>query len=320
MFTFHSDANPSKELCERVASLSPRNPFYTAAFVAARCAAGAQPWVLSLSANGELMTGCTAFMSAGRLTCRVEIPSLPNLPQGDAFWEGLREFCAQNKVTELLVNSFGSEAAAIPSIATEVWRRPRREFILDLADETHRKLSSNHKRNVTRAEKAGFVVRQAANFEACREHARLVAASTKRREDRGEKSSDPVKPETFYLLTDTGAGTIHQAVFTGSVLSSVLVLIAARAGYYHSAGTTAEGMGLGASHFLVHRIAEGLRELGSEQFNLGGSGVEETGLSRFKMGFGATAVELEAARFFTGGRIKRALMVAARVLRGEGLG
>ena len=43
-------------------------------------------------------------------------------------------------------------------------------------------------------------------------------------------------------LTAHGAGEIFQAVVDGQVLSTILVLLSRDAGYYHSAGTSAEGM------------------------------------------------------------------------------
>jgi lipid II:glycine glycyltransferase (peptidoglycan interpeptide bridge formation enzyme) len=97
----------------------------------------------------------------------------------------------------------------------------------------------------------------------------------------------------------SGLGELFQAVHEDRVLSSVLVLHAPRGGYYQSAGTSLEGMAMCASHFLINCIANQLRDEGDETLNLGGAD-EDSGLARFKEGFGATRMPLPAATYFLG--------------------
>ena len=119
-----------------------------------------------------------------------------------------------------------------------------------------------------------------------------------RRGKRGEAVTDTAPLDALGALIDSGAGELFQAVHDGTVLSSVLVLMAKRGAYYHSAGNHPKGMALGASHFLIQEIASYLRERSFEVFNLGGSDQTNPGLSRFKAGFGASVVDLEEADFF----------------------
>jgi hypothetical protein len=74
------------------------------------------------------------------------------------------------------------------------------------------------------------------------------------------------------------------------------VITSAEAGYYHSAGVTSIGRYSGASHYLVCQISEALRNEGKKVLNLGGAAPDNPGLLRFKEGFGAIAVPLEAAQ------------------------
>lgn len=315
-YRFDVEHSPSEARCERIASLSPDNPFYTARFVAARRQCGVEPWILSLADNGNLVTACTAFMATGRLGRRFEIQSLPRLPEDPTFWIGLYRFCRDHKVTELVVNTFGSGEACIPRVASEIWRRSRVEFALDLrGEELLAKTSSNHRRNITRAVNAGLVIRDATSFDGCSEHARLVVASTYRRQQRGEHVPVRNDAELFQSFVGNGAGKLYQAVCNDIVLSSVLVLMASTVGYHHSAGTTQQGMRLGASHFLISGIAERLRNEGLSHFNLGGASIKQLGLFRFKAGFGATRIDLEAAAFTFDGPLLKVVRLAQRALR-----
>lgn len=315
-YSFRAESGPSKERCNEIVTLSRYNPFYTGEFIAARRTVGAEPWILSIRDDDRLVVACTAFMTFGRLNRKLEIQSLPQLPDARTFWVGLHQFCRDHKVNELVVNTFGSDEVRIPQVAAEIWRRPRVEFILNVSGEKlFGGISLNHKRNIKRATNAGVVIRQRAGFDGCSEHVRLVAASMYRRQWRGEQVAVRNEPELYRSFVDNGAGRLYQAVYNDVVLSSVLVLMAPRVGYYHSAGTTPEGMGLGASHFLISGIAERLRNEGLTRFNLGGASVDQHGLRRFKRGFGAVQVDLEAVAFTFGGPLSKAVRLAQRLLR-----
>src|SRR5262249_10552726 len=118
-------------------------------------------------------------------------------------------------------------------------------------------------------------------------------------------------------MTNTGAGELYQAFLDDRVVSSILVLIADKSGYYQSAGSSSEGMSCGASHLLVYEIANTLKAQSKESFNLGGADQFNTGLERFKAGFGSAQVKLESAQIFLGSQIKRRLAAVARWLRGN---
>lgn len=258
---------------------------------------------------------CTAFLRRGRWNRTLDLPSLPVLSEPDRFWEGLLELCRRERVTNLRVQTFASASVRIPALPGECARRTRTEYSLDLQPANPwANLSTNHRRNIRAAERSGVEIRRAGDEKTCRDHARLIAQSVRRRVDRGEAASGSVEYRTIRAMVAEGAGELFQAVAAGEVSSSILVLLAARGAYYHSAGSTKEGISRGASHFLIIKAAEALRETFRETFWLGGADPRSEGLHRFKAGFGAEKTELEAAEFDTGGHLARGARLVARYL------
>jgi hypothetical protein len=305
-------------MCAEVAALAPANPFYTAAYLESRRALGHQPWMLCLSEQARIQTACSAFMSAGRLHRTLEIPSLPPVDAGEGFWPDLMKFCRQSRVSRLTVNShsFGSSAISIPPLPTKVSHLPRCEYVLDLVGaDLGRGLATNHRRNIDRARRAGLRTERAADPAAYEEHARLTGASMRRRQERGESVAVDPDLRSWLAMGRAGAGEFFRAVLDRRVLSSVFVLRAKSGAYYQSAGTSPEGMAAGASHFLVYEIARTLRAESLTMFNIGGADSLSPGLQRFKLGFGAAAVPLEAAEFWLGSAFRARLISGARALR-----
>jgi hypothetical protein len=252
--------------------------------------------VLGLSNDAdELEPACGAFLREGRLQRLLDIPSLPAASAGSAFWDGLFGFCRRESVTSLELGTFCSPPGVeIPTLGKHCARRARSEFVLALTGDLDSTLSPHHRRNVRKAQKTGLAVRQASSAAAASEHLALVRRSLDRRRARGEGTADTGTSPDEAALLQTGAGVLFQALAGTTALSSVLILRAARAGYYQSAGTSHDGMTVGASHFLIHAIAERLAMEGAQVFNLGGAD-EGSSLARFKQGFGASPVRLTSA-------------------------
>lgn len=315
--TFRSLIAPADAVLERMAERAPENPFFTPSFARAQSARGRMPVALVLDdGGGKRGAGCVGFL-AGRWFDRVlEIPSLPDIEDPEPFWGGLLEACRERRVSRLEIHGYGSDGVGIPAIADELWRRARREYRIDLGGEDLLLgFSSNHRRNIRKATKAGLRVRRGADREACEAHVELVNSSRMRRRRRGESVGGMETFEHVWPLPGSGAGRFYQAEADGRPVSSVLVLEAERGAYYQSAGTSPEGMETGASHFLVYRILETFRAKGHACFNLAGAGPHEVGLARFKAGFGGRPVELEAVSFALAGRTRRRLLGVLRRAR-----
>jgi hypothetical protein len=290
----------------------PENPFASPAYADSRRRVGYEVWVLALrDAHGAIEAGCLGLLTTGRLNRTLEIPSLPALAFDSPFWTGLREHCRSRGVTTLALDTFASPSGIeIPDIGARSTRRDRLEFVVDLAGDASPRLGSNHKRNVKKAEKAGVRLTRTREADAVSTHHALMASSLDRRRTRGEEVSDAAASLDHRAFLECGVGELFQAVSGTSVLSSVLVLRAPTGGYYQSAGTSGEGMATGASHFLVHGIAQALRSEGAGIFNLGGAD-EGSSLARFKEGFGAQRVALPSAQCEVGPRWRR---VATRAI------
>lgn len=312
---FFADPEPPTGRFEELASLYPANPLATGRYADAIASLGLQPWILGLRESGRIVTGCAAFVERGRLSRRLEIPSLPSTSEMESLRDGLIGLCRKLRISEVDLDSKCQSFVALPTLSREGVKRKRCEFVLDLERPlTTDGLGSNHKRNIKTALKAGLQVRRLRSEGACETHRRLMAASMRRRDERGEEVPVEVEGAAALAFVRAGAGELFQALGGETVLSSILILRSGRGAYYQTSGTSPEGMDQGASHFLIFETAKVLQFESAISFNLGGAGEESQGLRRFKAGFGAAPVELEAARFQVGGRWQRRLVRAAATL------
>ena len=307
---FEVDPAPGDGALQRAADSAPSSPFLTPAFAHAQRRAGKEIALLSLRDDGELRSCCLAATKRGRLRTTVEVFSLPDGGDRPEFAEGLRQFCRSVSADLLVVETLGSRTRGLPTLGGRISHRTRCEHVWTLpGKDLWAGLSANHRRNITRARKAGVVVAPAHEDAALATHLRLTDASLVRREQRGEdvRSGDS-QAASWGLLLETHAGRLYQARLGDEVLSSILVLTAPDGAYYHSAGTSPEGMRLGASQLLIFDVATRLAAEGLSLFNLGGAEPTSEGLYRFKVGFGTTPQELEAASYQVGSVVRRGML------------
>ncbi len=283
------------------AALNPGNPFYTPQYSAYRQEQGFEPWILQYSGNGpQAVIRCSAFMRSGKLKRKLEVPSMPNVDAAHSFWQGLHDFCRKYGVTDLSVYSFGSEGGSIPSFDGEIRRRARWEYLLDLASpDLFRKMRKGHAYSIKKGRKSGLTVRGSHDRDAVKVHQELMESSMERQKDRGKNVSTSVQLQGLQTIVQSGAATVFQALLDGRVVSSNIILMAEKSGYNHTQGTGPEGRECGAAHFLIHEIACMLRDEGKTHFNLGGTDDADSGVNKFKTGFGLSIEEreLESAAF-----------------------
>lgn len=315
--SFRVVSAPSESELAQLQLTDQANPFASAPYAAARRALGATV-VLFLERSAREMVGGTIGYVHGRAISRsLEITSAIAPVDPLAFWAGVRAFCRKNRVAEAAIDSYGSRAATLPAWPVPASIRERTEWVLQLADGDASHLASNHRRNINKARKHGVAVTSTTDPAAAGIHAHLMAASMHRRSERGEHvptiSETDTRTERAFLAS--GAARIYQAVLQNEVVSSLLVLTSPQGAYYHSAGTTPEGMETGASTFLVSEIIRALADDGRLVFNLGGAGTESEGLRRFKSGFGAQPVALAAGVYQVASPLHRKLRAVVRLLR-----
>lgn len=277
------------EAVAAAAARRPDSPFLTPEYARARADLGSSPIVLGRR-GGEVVVG---FVSGRWFRRALEIPSAPGGLDA-AFWQGVVRACRPHRIWILKINTFASPAQEPPPLGAVPLRR-RIEHVVRL--DVPLTLSTNHKRSVSKAAKAGVELTQHAGEDAAVRHAALQAASFARRAERGEHVPGHTDDRECRALLRAGAGTIYRVERAGAVLSSILVLRSAASGYYHSAGTSPEGMELGVSPWLIVEVMRRLGEAGCTSFNLGGATDDNPGLRRFKEGFGAVAVPLYAGRW-----------------------
>ena len=310
-FCAHRD--PPEELRNRACTLAPENPFYTAEYANARRGMGDEPFLFS--GLGEGLPPCPGFLRRGIVSSILDIPSLPASPP-PAFIGGLEGFCKASGVYEVTLNTYASPSISLPPLSGEIERCIRTEFLFDLRiQHGDWKIGRTHRQRIRQAEKNGIALVRTASPEALREHVALIDSSMRRRHIRGEDVTvGTEQPEAFHLL-GAGAGEIFQAVRDDVVLSSALVMKAKEGGYDHSSGTRPEGMGIGASHFLLFSVARTLQSENFTIFNLGGVRESEAGLRAFKTAFGTLARDNVMVRASLCTPTRRLVTRTARAIR-----
>lgn len=304
---------PPPPLLERIAANDPANPFCTLEHASACESLGEEPLFIGLCSGDEVESGCIGYLSASFLRRSLIIQSLPLVPAPEIFWQGLLDLCRKLKVWRLQIDSYGSQATHIPHLPGELSRRVRREYLLDLEPEdVLAGAGSQHRRNISRASKAGLSIHRTREASACTQHLELMNASLERRARRGEEVETSLRDARPKALLASKAGELFRAMEGDRVLSSILILRSSEGAYYESAGTLPEGMKLGASPFLVSSVAKILKQEGLRVFNLGGATVENPGLLRFKTGFGTREIALEAASFCPKSVVKAKVHAALR--------
>jgi ribosomal protein S18 acetylase RimI-like enzyme len=278
------------------------NPFCTDPYVMAMQQLGYECWVIGIRSNGVLQDATIAVVRRGRMGATLEIASLPAAAKRTMFWDGVYALSKRLKVTDLIAGTFGSPSFDMPPLRGEISRKKRIEYLLEIDNDdfaTH--LSSSHKKNIKSARAAGVTVRRCSRRpESLRDHVRMIGHSMDRRAARGESvSTDSVATKEHWAYLESGAGELFQAVCNGQVVSSLLFLRSARTAYSQSTGTSPEGMGIGASPFLINSICIELSREGVRTFNLGGA-PEGSSLAGFKAGFGATPVTLCECECYVG--------------------
>jgi len=288
---------PTWELIAGIERLHPGIAFHSMRYTAAMISRGAVPVAIVFQEGRRLVAGCMAFMSGPWQARQLEIPSLTDMPDWARFTQGLAKICRRELAWSVSINTYGSSPLSLPMLPGLVKSRPRLEHILPLDQPIDRlEMAATHSRHIRRARRLGLSLRRSGEPGSLAEHVEAVESSMLRRRLRGENAPDSFDRDSAAALLRSRAGELYQIVDRRGVYASALVLTSEQSGYYHSAGVTSIGRHSGASHYLVYRICEALREEGKRVLNLGGAGPDNPGLARFKEGFGATAVQLEAAQ------------------------
>lgn len=307
--------SPDDAALDSLARLRSDDPFASAAYAHAQRRLGFEPCILALrESGGAAAMSCLGLFKKGRLGGSFDIPWLPTLPADSSFWPGLVAACKKMGVWDLSVRTFN--APAVPALGAECGRETGIEYRLDISGPSPLvPTSTNHRRSVTKARKLGVVIRRVRTPDAIAVHLSLMQASMDRRAARGESVPDKWNTKFYEALLASGAAEFAQALLDGVVTSSIFLMRSPGGAYYQTAGTSPEGMSAGTSPFLIVELAEALRGEGATSLDLGGATPAETGLSRFKSGFGAAEIPFEIANFFLASPLARKLRTVLRLAR-----
>lgn len=295
------------------------SPFCTPEYARALQALGNQVWIVGCERAGEPPEIALAAITRSRFgTVTLDMPSLPAAAEHDEFWAAVNVLCRKEHITDLSAGTFGSPAFTLPPLPGELARTPRQEHVISLeTPNLISRLSSNHKRNIKKAQTAGVQIRRTRDqFEWLPLHTRLLGQSRDRRVNRGESVQISEAAAEYRAYLESGAGELFQAFRGSEVLSSVLVITGNQTAYYQTSGSSPEGMSVGSSHFLVFSILGIMQAAGFREFNLGGAPAGSS-LARFKQGFGGCVVDLESAVGYIGPVWKRRLRTAVRTVRSD---
>ena len=299
---------PDDDSLDRAASIDPDNPFLVASYLRAQREVGQDGWLLGVEDGVNVQSAALCFLRSGRLRRTLTMPSAPSLAADSPFWSGLETFCRQHGITDLDISTFASPESIIPPMPGESARIQRAEYVLSLqGTDILAGLSKHHRERIKKARKRSLVVRRDRSTVALDSHIALHGHSMDRRKSRGESVLQDYARVFPAAVLGAGAGELFQALLGDEVAASLLVLRSSRGAYFESAGNSSEGMGMGASHFLLYETALLLQAEGVETFFLGGAREHETGLRAYKAGFGARAVDTEAVSAYIGGRFRHRL-------------
>lgn len=307
--TSERDAPPVAGACRFVASavddlsaqwkiLRPEQAGVELSLIQARALTfGAQAWIFSLLAEGRCVGAAVASLQRGRMRSSLNLTLTAELPDRDAFWDGVMAFVRQHDITNLWVESVGFPAPAesLPEMAGEHHRfSDVKLYVVDLErDDPFSAFSHGTKSTIKKARKNAAEVVVLPPFEAVARHCDLIEASLARRAQRGEQIKNKDYTDYVNSLLEKGAGRLYQAAIGGAVVSSKFVFFLGDAAFWDSSGTSPEGMRLGASQFLMFEMMQLLRADGLRVLNLDVASVGAGGLGAYKAGFGADIGQLE---------------------------
>ena len=313
---FTAVSEPDAKLVRQIADLTPDNPFYTNEYIEVRKRTGATSCAFLLDDDGKIVAGCIAFLSVGRMNSRVEVTSMPSVPDKELFRRGLFDFCRSRSITGLGVQTFASLETIFEYAERRIAHKRRSEFRLDLTvPDLWKIMNRRHHRLIKKARASGLELRRANDAHARERHVELANSSLERRGMKGESIDSRISIEEVNAFIDCGAGELFQAVHGDEVWSSVLVARSRTGAYAQSSGTSEDGRSVGSSHFLFHEGACVLKAEGVKVLNLGGADEESTGLQDFKLGLGSVKIDLESAEFYTGSTLKKFATRAAALLK-----
>lgn len=315
---FKHVSRPDEAALKMLEAARPADTFATVRFCRGMEALGYTPHLLGLFDGDHLKTGCLGFLKRGKLGHWFEVRNLPEFPADSPFWTGLMKTLKELGVWDVELRSVSH--TGIPDLFPNQARDQGTEYVWHLPPPGSAALSppsSNHRRNLNRANKEKLELELSHSEQAIDEHLALMGESLDRRAARGEHVPDRVNKHYYECMLAAQAGAFIRCTQAGAPLSSMFVLRSSQGAYYQSAGSSPIGMDLGASVSLIVNAAERFRTEGVTHFDIGGTFAHDSaGLARFKAGFGGESIPFEEVHFCMApplqGKLRTLLKLLAR--------
>jgi lipid II:glycine glycyltransferase (peptidoglycan interpeptide bridge formation enzyme) len=258
-----------------------------------------------------------AVKTVGRLNTNIRV-SMSCYPDNNdsSLWSALLDFAKKERATSIDIEVISSAAPEIPRLDNEISRQVASAYVLDFSKPNS--ISSNHRRNIQKAEKNNVRLIKQQLSDAVKSHLVVCEASGERRATRGENVAYlPEEENVRRLLEDPRSAAVYQAAIDKKVVSSMIVVFVGEYAFFDTAGSSPEGMGFGASHYLMSKVIDELRAADLKAFNLGLGTESRAGLGRYKAGFGANRYFVETVSVDTSSIGRRAILNLAARIRGS---
>lgn len=236
---------------------------------------GHTPFVVEVNDRQYLAYKRHASVVLGSLSLADEVALLENIST-------LRSIFAPMGIRNLSLNTLNA-ASDLDALARAIKLgcSVRFEYMLDLDEYLPGKISSNHKRNIKKSERAGAKITLPAEIDCMEAHIQLVNGNLLNKGIGGISTS----AEFLSNLVRQGSGLLVQVTEGGDLLASTFFVANQSSAYYHSSGTSDRGKKIGAAYFLVDRMVSEMHSRSMRYLNLGGCTSDQRGLQRFKVGF-----------------------------------
>jgi RimJ/RimL family protein N-acetyltransferase len=308
MLTFRFVEDPDSEFLEGLASEADWPCVWCETFLRSSAPKGSKVVAFTVENDGRLAAVALGIRTSSLRNRQLVFPSYPRWLDSDPevsreFWQGLQDYWDKLNVAKFQLNSYEAPASLDWPFGEPLRVHERKEYYIDLSqdlDALFKCFSSNHRRNVRKAERQDFVCDIDRSETAFERHLSVFSHTQARRSERGESAAG-INASLCRNVLASGDGFLMQLRHADEIVSSFLVLLTSKRAFYYSGGTTEQGMRMGASHYLMWLAIRELKARGATTLSLGGiSGTDPEGLARYKLGFGATAVALSNVSHVTG--------------------
>ena len=323
MLTFRFQEDPTSEILKNLAAETDWPCVWCETYLRSSAPSGSKVVAFTVENDNRIAAVALATRTPSLRNRQLMFPSYPRWIESgpdvaETFWQGLEAYLDKLHIAQVLLNSYEAPAPQDVPFSDSARIHERQEYYVDLdqdLDVLFNSFSSNHRRNVRKGERQDFTCEIGSSDDAFERHLSVFSHTQARRAARDESPAG-INESLCRDLLASGDGFLMQLRLADETVSSFLILLTPTRAFYYSGGTTAQGMRMGASHYLMWLVIKELKQKGARSLSLGGiSGADPAGLARYKLGFGTTVVSLANMDYRTGKGFAEGAFQAARRIK-----